>query len=152
MVGSWRINGWIAAGGALLTLVLNAGRNPWDVGGVRALAAAAAFWLLAYALRFLLTFTLPDPASAAGADESYAGRGAALDLEAAGSEELEELLREGWKAPDGERVHGQREPHAVREEAGSFQRLSPPQLSAAREQPAEQDLLQAVRQWNSEDK
>ncbi|MGN7453799.1 hypothetical protein ACTHPH_03155 [Paenibacillus pasadenensis] len=152
MVGSWRINGWIAAGGALLTLLLNAGRNPWEVGGTRALAAAAAFWLLAYALRFLLTFTLPDPASAAAAEAGTPAAGSALDLEAAGSEDLEELLREGWRAPEGERAREDRGAPAPARDAAAFQPLSPPQLRATREEPSEQELLQAVRQWNSEDK
>ena len=71
MVGNWRINAWTAVFGALLTLLINLSRNPLDVSGLRALGAAVAFWLLGYALRFLLTLTLPEPTPVPMEDTAY---------------------------------------------------------------------------------
>ncbi|MCM3745986.1 hypothetical protein M3223_01320 [Paenibacillus pasadenensis] len=151
MVGNWRINAWLAAGGALLTLLLNAGRNPWPVAGMRLLAAAAAFWLLAYALRFLLTFTLPERPLEQPSDEE-AAPGSTLDLQADGGENLEALIREGWKPP-ALSAEDNPQPETARTAAASsaFQPLSPPQLRASRPELQEQDLVQAVRHLNREE-
>ncbi|OXM16008.1 hypothetical protein [Paenibacillus herberti] len=151
MVGTWRINAWIAAGGALLTLLLNISRNPWSVACTRALAAAAAFWLLGYLLRFLLSFTLPDKVIEASPQEETSQTGSRVNLQADSDENLEELLRSGWKPPAVNADLNQQGTQGTESQNSGFQPLSPPQLRAARPDIQEADLVQVVRHLNRQD-
>jgi len=152
VIGTWRINAWSAALGAVLTAAINLGRNPIDAAATRALAAAAAFWAIGYALRVLLKQTVPQPDREVG-EEAAAGQH--LDLSANG-EDLNELLLQGLRPPAG----GSRQPDgsggvdassAPEQQNSGFQPLQPARLKSVPSGMEPDELAQAVRHISREE-
>lgn len=143
MIGSWRWNMAAGAGGALLTLLISLGSNPFLTSIYRGIYAFVIFFLLAYAVRWLIpNLLLPKPAADAQQDaEDEAG--AVLDMITPPEEEaLTELMKENWSG-------GRAKPADAEGAAAEFQPLQPKKLVTL-DQPDPEQVVEAIRRLTDE--
>lgn len=153
MLGTWRWNAGFGIAGVGLTVIFSLGNNPMSVILMRCLYAFLAFFLIAYAARFVLGLILQPPAIAMPpAEEDNADvRGSEMDLRTPGDEEdLNQLLKAQLQQRSTPASQAAAEPAAgASDGASGFKPLSPPQLvSTAGKQPEE--LAKAVRHLTGE--
>jgi hypothetical protein len=135
LFGSLRINLWSGAVGFVLTFLLSLNSNLLTTSLIRGLIASAVWFLLAFAVRFVLGFlTQPEhPASAYSQANSGAvpgdGLGSHLDLTTPDeSQDLNDLLKP--------------QPDSDPSKAADFKPLNPPKLVTSKEP---EELAKAVR-------
>ncbi|OUS71575.1 hypothetical protein B1748_26415 [Paenibacillus sp. MY03] len=154
MLGSWRWNVGFGIAGVGLTVIFSLGNNPMSVILMRSLYAFVAFFVVAFAARFVLGVILQPPAIPMGPSEEEADdpRGAEMDLRTPDeSDDLNQLLKAQLQQGASSSPQPATQPvkEGANEGASSFKPLSPPQLvSTAGKQPEE--LAKAVRHLTGE--
>jgi hypothetical protein len=143
MIGTWRWNAALGAGGALLTILISLGSNLFLTSLIRGVYAFAVFFLITYVIRWLIpTFLLPKAAPIAheAADDQA---GAVLDMITPPEEDaLTELMKESWsegksKAPDPDGTMAE------------FQPLQPKKLVTL-DHPDPDQVVEAIRRLTDE--
>ncbi len=141
MIGSWRWNVVSGAGGALLTILISLGNNPFLTSFIRGVYAFAAFYLLAFAIRWLIPNLLLPRSSPDQEAMLEDEPGAVLDLVTPGEEQtLSEMMKENWS--DG-KAKGHDAPEA------GFQPLQPKKLVTL-DDPDPENVVQAIRRLTDE--
>lgn len=141
MIGSWRWNAAAGAGGALITLLISLGSNPFLTSIIRGIYAFAAFFLIVYVIRWLIPhFLLPKAAPSADLEEEA---GAMLDLVTPAEEQtLTELMKENWSGGKGK-------PAGQDSMKAEFQPLQPKKLVTL-DQTEPEEVVQAIRRLTDE--
>lgn len=149
MIGTWRWNAGFGVLGAGLTVMFSIGSNPLSTMLLRSLYAFIAFFILAYAARFVLGFILKPPGILATQDEANENAGTQLDYTTPDNpDELNDLLKAQMQGEAGSDGAAQASSESEGR-SGDFKPLNPPQLVTADNKSPEQ-LAHVLRHLTGE--
>jgi len=144
MIGSWRWNVACGAGGALLTFLISLGSNLFLTSLIRAFYAFVIFFLMMYAIRWLISQLLHPKAEHPGSEAPADEAGAVLDMMTPPEdEELTQLMKENWS-------EGKSKVIKADSAAAEFQPLQPKKLVTLDQTDPDQ-VVQAIRRLTGDD-
>jgi len=145
MLGTWRWNIGFGIAGLLLTALFSIGKNPLSVTLFRSMYAFIAFFVLAFAVRFIIALILKPPAMIGEQTQQDESKGSQLDLLTPDeSDDLNALLKSQMK----EGISSGKEAEIGQDKA-EFRPLNPPQLVSAKNNDPE-ELAKAIRHLTGE--
>lgn len=144
MIGSWRWNVACGAGGALLTFLISLGSNLFLTSLIRAFYAFVIFFLITYAIRWLISQLLHPMAEHSGGEAPADEAGTVLDMiTPPEDEELTQLMKENWS-------DGKSRVIKADSAAAEFQPLQPKKLVTLDQTDPDQ-VVQAIRRLTGDD-
>ncbi|EFM13082.1 conserved hypothetical protein [Paenibacillus curdlanolyticus YK9] len=141
MVGTWRWNVGFGVAGGLLTLLFSMNSNTFGVSVIRSGYALAAFFVLAYLFRAVLSFALAPTPGPLGADDRSEEQTAGSRFEAVTPDETDEL-HDMLKTTGTNNMNN--EQNVASSSGSGFQPLKPPKLVSTQNKEPE-ELAKAIR-------